>query len=67
MLFRSINEHHRSQEQLHLVTHCFGGISRSAAIAEWASARCWVPILGDAPDRSNPRLLRLLNKAHTTQ
>lgn len=59
-----VNEHHRSPEQLHLVAHCFGGISRSAAIAEWASARCWAPILEKTPDRSNPRLLRLLHQAN---
>lgn len=60
-----VNGHHRSGGPLHLIAHCFGGISRSAAIAEWAGARCWVPILGArSTDQANHRLLRLLHKAH---
>ncbi|TBR76877.1 MAG: hypothetical protein EPN64_06550, partial [Burkholderiaceae bacterium] len=59
-----INTNQRSTERLHLVVHCFGGVSRSAAVARWASMKCMVPILGTiSTDRANPRLLRLLDKA----
>jgi predicted protein tyrosine phosphatase len=49
---------------LTLIAHCHGGISRSAAVASWASVRYWAPIGNQhSPDYANPRLLRLLNKA----
>lgn len=58
--------HHRSDEALNLVVHCYGGVSRSAAVAAWASERFHVPI-GNRDMRSteyaNKRVLRLLDKA----
>jgi predicted protein tyrosine phosphatase len=61
-----LQHHHASPDPVNLVVHCHGGISRSAAVAEWASVRYWIPIslLKDqSTERANPRLLRLLNKA----
>jgi predicted protein tyrosine phosphatase len=56
--------HQRAPQPLRLVVHCFGGVSRSVAVANWASARFWVPIRGQSGlDSGNPRLLRLLDKA----
>lgn len=58
--------HHCSDEPLKLVVHCYGGVSRSAAVAAWASERFLVPI-GNRDMRSteyaNKRLLRLMDKA----
>ena len=47
-----------------LVVHCFAGISRSAAVAAFASDRFGVEIDQANPDTScaNARLLRLLGK-----
>lgn len=61
-----IEQHHASKEELTLYAHCYGGISRSAAVAEFASVLLWLPIANAAmatTERANPRLLRLLNKA----
>jgi predicted protein tyrosine phosphatase len=61
-----IRRHHASPDALNLVVHCHGGISRSAAVAHWASARLWVPMSNAnmrSTDRANPRLLRLLDRA----
>ncbi len=47
----------------HVVIHCYGGISRSAAIAQWASVRYWKPLNAQGrtnTEFANPRLLRLL-------
>lgn len=57
--------HGRSAEQLDLVVHCYGGISRSAAVASWASCRFFVPLERE-PGFPNARLLRLLSKAAET-
>ncbi len=48
-----------------LIAHCAGGISRSAAVAHWASVKYWVPITGGLghTDFANARLLRLMDKA----
>jgi len=59
-----LDKYHQTFDQLTLVTHCFGGISRSAAVAAWASARYWAPLTSKrSTDYANPRLMRLLNKA----
>lgn len=61
-----LHRHHRDATPLTLVAHCFGGVSRSAAIAHWASVRFWVPIRYTklkTTDHANRRLLRLLDKA----
>lgn len=59
-----LDRHHQTFEQLVLAVHCYAGISRSAAVASWASTRYWAP-LGDmrSTDFANTRLVRLLNKA----
>lgn len=49
-----------------IAIHCYGGISRSAAIAEWAAVRYWKPLNTQGrtnTDYANPRLLRLLGVA----
>lgn len=55
----------RLNEALTLVVHCYGGISRSAAVASWAATRYWIPIMttNKTTEYANPRLIRLLNKA----
>lgn len=51
-------------DQLTLVVHCYGGISRSAAVASWAATRYWAPInCSRSVENANIRLIRLLNKA----
>jgi predicted protein tyrosine phosphatase len=57
-------KHHNSFDQLTLVVHCQGGISRSAAVASWASVRYWAPMVGQrSAEWPNQRLMRLLDKA----
>lgn len=62
---------HALPKKLSLAVHCHGGISRSTAVADWVSARLFVPItpaprgvatpeIGPMP---NLRVLRLLDKA----
>ena len=63
-----VTKHVRSPAPTTLVVHCHGGISRSAAVAEWVGAvhRIVLPQLGTGEkctDGANRRLLRLLNKA----
>lgn len=54
----------QAPEQLTLVAHCYGGISRSAAVAAWASKRYRVPLdANKCSSGANKRLLRLLDKA----
>lgn len=49
-----------------LVVHCFGGISRSAAVASWVSSKFWVPITStNSTENANLRLIRLLEKANS--
>lgn len=55
-------------EEVRLVVHCHGGVSRSAAVAKWAGEFYAVPLpqLGDDVhelDWANPRVLRLLAEA----
>jgi predicted protein tyrosine phosphatase len=57
-------KHHGTFDQLTLVVHCHGGISRSAAVAVWAATRYWVPINSKmSTENANPRVMRLLDKA----
>lgn len=63
-----VNRHHRGTEALTLVVHCHGGVSRSAAVAQWVGEALGVamPQLGDGIhtlEGANPRVLRLLNAA----
>jgi predicted protein tyrosine phosphatase len=59
-----LESHHRTPDALHLLVHCYGGISRSAAVAHWAAVRFRAPILdGCSTDFANKRLLRLLDAA----
>ncbi len=63
-----INRHHEALEEVRLVVHCHGGVSRSAAIAKWVGEFYAVPLpqIGDGIhvlDGANPRVLRLLAKA----
>lgn len=59
-----LDKHHQTFDQLTLVAHCMGGISRSAAVASWASVRYWAPInCVMSTDWANPRLMRLMDKA----
>lgn len=63
-----INRHHDVPEDVRLVVHCHGGVSRSAAVAKWVRDAYRVPLpqLGDGIhvlEGANPRVLRLLAKA----
>ncbi len=63
-----INRYHDAPEEVRLIAHCHGGVSRSAAVAKWAGEFYRVPLpqLGDGIhllDGANPRVLRLLAKA----
>lgn len=59
-----LDTHHQTFDQLTLIAHCYGGISRSAAVASWAAVRYWAPIATmRSTDYANKRLLRLLDKA----
>ena len=62
---RFLATHQEHPEQLVVMAHCFGGISRSAAVAEYASSRYHIPVAGNYTDlsRANPRLLYLLWQA----
>lgn len=58
-----VDGHHRSDESLELLIHCHAGVSRSAAIAKWASTYTDVPLSSNcrcSTERANPRVLRLL-------
>jgi predicted protein tyrosine phosphatase len=63
-----IGKHHGAPEEVRLIVHCHGGVSRSAAVAKWAGAfyQVSLPQLGDGIyllDGANPRVLRLLARA----
>ncbi|WP_382322400.1 hypothetical protein ACFJI0_22635 [Hydrogenophaga sp. UC242_53] len=63
-----VGRHHETPDEIRLVVHCQGGISRSAAVAKWVGEAYEVqlPQLGDGIhvlDGANPRVLRLLSKA----
>lgn len=63
-----IDRHHVAHEEVRLIVHCRGGVSRSAAVAKWVGEvyRVPMPQLGDGVhelDGANPRVLRLLAKA----
>lgn len=64
-----INRHHESTEVVTLVVHCYGGVSRSAAVAKWAGKTYAAPLpqLDDGIhdlEGANPRVMRLLEKAY---
>lgn len=47
-----------------LAIHCYQGVSRSAAVAKWASAFFGIPInSSNGTSGANPRVTRLLQKA----
>lgn len=57
--------HHRDPAPKKLLVHCYGGISRSAAVASWVAVRFWAPLATSrSTDEANHRLLRLLDKAN---
>lgn len=59
-------KHLASGEQTHLLVHCQGGLSRSAAVAEFAVSTLGLPIIFTgrrSTQGCNARLLRLLEKA----
>lgn len=59
-----VNRHRLAPDRTELLVHCFGGISRSAAVASWLSMRYWIPLHGPRSiEHANPRVLRLLDKA----
>lgn len=59
--------HAEMPDSFTLIAHCFGGVSRSAAVAHWASARFFVPIATQrSVEYANKRLLRLMDKAFQT-
>lgn len=58
---RFIDKYYATFDQLVLVVHCHGGLSRSAAVAQWASKRFWAPLACQgSTEGANPRLLRLM-------
>ena len=63
-----IDKYRDAPEEVRLIVHCQGGVSRSAAVAKWAGEFYQVPLsqLGDGIhllDAANPRVMRLLAKA----
>ena len=63
-----IDKYRDAPEEVRLIVHCHGGVSRSAAVAKWAGEFYRVPLpqLDDGIhllDGANPRVLRLLVKA----
>lgn len=63
-----VNRHHRAAEAVTLVVHCHGGVSRSAAVAQWVGGTYGIsmPQLGDGIhtlEGANPRVMRLLSMA----
>lgn len=63
-----VEKHHRDPNDLHLVVHCHGGVSRSAAVAQWVSEAYVVSLLrpeegGRSLEGANSRVLRLLRRA----
>lgn len=63
-----ISKHHSAADAMSLVVHCFGGVSRSAAVALWVGETLAIPMpqLDDGIhtlEGANPRVLRLLGKA----
>lgn len=56
-------ELHSDTAAFDVVVHCSQGVSRSAAVASWATDRFGIPLIdpaGQGLDEANPRLLRLL-------
>lgn len=53
----------RSEHVNVLAVHCFQGVSRSAAVALWASSYLGIPINScNGTSGANPRVLRVLNR-----
>lgn len=68
-LVEFIHRYHESPEEIRLVVHCYGGVSRSAAVAKWAGQTYAVPLpqLNEGIcdlEGANPRVMRLLEKAY---
>lgn len=62
VIFRSIRRYQESLDLLSLVIHCEAGVSRSAAVADWAARYCRIPIMTSRPlTAANKRLTRLLD------
>lgn len=62
-LFAFFESLHAYPDPIDVLVHCSAGISRSAAVALWASERYAVPLLDRADvglQEANPRVLRLL-------
>lgn len=60
-----VRRHHAASEPLTLIAHCYGGVSRSAAVAHWANEICGAPLGNEGmktTEHANKRLLRLLAK-----
>jgi predicted protein tyrosine phosphatase len=65
-LYAFLAEQQAKPEGLELVVHCFGGVSRSAAIALWVSRKWDVPLEDvneHGTEYANQRVMRLLDKA----
>lgn len=60
-----LNHYVFKDDEFDLVVHCYAGISRSSAVAQFVAEKYGVPIASANPDTSfaNKRLLRLLNKS----
>ncbi|WP_137921456.1 dual specificity protein phosphatase family protein [Hydrogenophaga sp. 2FB] len=63
-----IDKYRDAPEEVRLIVHCQGGVSRSAAVAKWAGEFYRVPLpqVGDGIhllEGANPRVIRLLAKA----
>ena len=60
-------KHSASNKDTVILVHCFAGVSRSAAIALWLGEISNTLVIQAGPSRiahPNPRVIRLLNKAH---
>lgn len=64
-IFRFLQQYATREDEVDLVVHCNAGISRSAAVAQFANSYFGCPIVQENPDtsRANRRLQRLL-QAH---
>lgn len=56
-----VRHHHDKPEPYHLLVHCEAGISRSAAVADFAASECRIPLTGQFAFL-NPWVLNVLVK-----